>query len=181
MRCMKDVLIRLEQPEDAQPLDALLKASFPGHFEARLVRTLRQSSRLYLGMVAQQAAGLLAFLLFTPVRCPARPKARLLGLGPVAVTPAARGQGLGTRLLRAGLSAARDTGAEAVFVQGDSGFYDDFGFVPAATLGLETLWHPPGSELLIKSLQGTAPRDLGASVYFHPAFEGEGLAADTDT
>ncbi|WP_395667007.1 GNAT family N-acetyltransferase [Methylocella sp.] len=60
-----------------------------------------------------------------------------LMLGPLAVDPAYRSQGLGQRLMAEALGRARDYGHGAVILVGDAPFYAPFGFTRRLTLGLE--------------------------------------------
>jgi len=47
-----------------------------------------------------------------------------------------RGQGIGSRLVRAGLERARELGYRVATVQGDPGYYGRFGFETASARGL---------------------------------------------
>lgn len=53
-------------------------------------------------------------------------------LGPLAVDPRLRGQGLGLRLMTLGLERARELGHEIVILVGDLPYYSRFGFRRAA-------------------------------------------------
>ena len=178
MQPMTDCLVRVEQREDAPAIRALLEAAFPGHFEARLVDELRKKARPYLGLVALNASALLGHLLFTPVRCTEVPDARLFGLGPMAVDPAHQRQGIGSQLMRGGLSAARDTGAAAVFVLGHPEYYPRFGFEKASDHGLRCPWEVPDEAFMVLPLRKDGLIGLTGEIRYHPAFEGDGIAHD---
>jgi len=169
-------LIRTEQDEDRTAISRLHEAAFGRHFEARLVETLRRKARPYLGLVAIAHDELIGHLLFTPVRCAMQPEARLLGLAPMAVKPEFQKQGIGTRLIKGGLSAARDTGARAVVVLGDPAYYGRFGFTPAATHDLTCAWEVPQGAFMVQALNPPGLADLGGLISYHAAFDGEGIA-----
>ncbi|RYE66093.1 MAG: N-acetyltransferase [Oxalobacteraceae bacterium] len=56
------------------------------------------------------------------------------GLGPVAVKPDQQRQGVGTRLIEAGLDEIKALGARGCVVLGDPAYYGRFGFHPDASL-----------------------------------------------
>lgn len=173
---MTRCLVRLEQPEDQPGISALHEAAFARQFEARLVERLRQKARPYLGLVAEHRDGLLGHLLMTPVRCDALPEARLLGLAPMAVAPSEQGKGIGSQLLRGGLSAARDTGARAVVVLGEPAFYERFGFADAEPYDLHCAWEVPAGAFMVQALNAPGLEGLQGLIRYHPAFDGEGIA-----
>ena len=61
-----------------------------------------------------------------------------LTFGPVAVTPARQGQGIGGGLIRRSLEEARKLGHRAVLIYGDPGYYSRFGFLPAERFDVRT-------------------------------------------
>jgi len=171
-----DCLVRLEQRGDAGAIRAVHEAAFDTTFEARLVDRLRAKARPYLGLVATRGESVLGHILFTPVQCVASPEARLLGLAPMAVAPEWQGRGVGTRLARGGLSAARDTGALAVFVLGHADYYPRFGFAPAAARGLSCPWEVPAEAFMTRELAPGGLDGLSGEIRYHPAFDGVGIA-----
>ena len=62
---------------------------------------------------------------------------RILLLGPVAVRPCERGRGFGRDLIKAALERAKSGPWELVLVSGEADYYPKFGFVPAASFGLD--------------------------------------------
>lgn len=173
---MTGCIIRIEQEEDRTAISRLHEAAFGRHFEARLVETLRRKARPYLGLVALARDELVGHLLFTPVRCTSQPDARLLGLAPMAVAPGWQRQGIGSRLVKGGLSAARDTGARAVVVLGDPAYYGRFGFVPASGHELECAWEVPPGAFMVQPLNPPGLQGLSGLISYHGAFDGEGIA-----
>ena len=68
--------------------------------------------------------------------------ARALLLGPLAVEPELRGQGIGRALLRRSLDAARAAGWRHVFLVGERAYYEPLGFGPAAAVGVRVAGEP---------------------------------------
>jgi putative acetyltransferase len=60
-----------------------------------------------------------------------------LALAPVAVAPAAQGIGIGTAMVRELLRRSAEAGERLVVVVGEPEYYGRFGFVPAASMGIE--------------------------------------------
>lgn len=64
-------------------------------------------------------------------------KHAVAGLGPIGVLPAYQGRGVGQALMHAVLAAADALEVPLVALLGSPDYYSRFGFVPAATLGIE--------------------------------------------
>jgi predicted N-acetyltransferase YhbS len=60
-----------------------------------------------------------------------------VGLGPLAVSPDAQGQGVGKALMETVIAGAEAAGEPAIVLLGSTGYYPRFGFVPASALGIE--------------------------------------------
>ncbi len=63
-----------------------------------------------------------------------------MGLAPMAVLPERQRQGIGYRLVEAGLRILRKQDCPFVIFLGHPGFYPRFGFVPASQYGLTCQW-----------------------------------------
>jgi putative acetyltransferase len=87
-----------------------------------------------------------------------------LSLAPVSVAPHRQRSG---RLIRAGLARAAEDGWQGVFVLGDPGYYQRFGFSPARASGF-TSPHA-GPHLMVLALDGDLPATEG-KVDYAPAF-----------
>ena len=61
----------------------------------------------------------------------------LLMLGPLAVSPACQGMGLGSQLMEQALAEAQRLGHRAVFLVGDAPYYARFGFDQASAASLD--------------------------------------------
>jgi predicted N-acetyltransferase YhbS len=126
-----------ERPQDRAAVDALIDRVFgPGRYTKVSERVREIATALpEVSVLAMGAAG--------PVGC-ARMSAitvcgrRLAFLGPLAVDPVMRSQGLGATLVSQACEAAARAGLEAVLLVGDPPFFAPLGFsaAPAARIVL---------------------------------------------
>jgi predicted N-acetyltransferase YhbS len=61
----------------------------------------------------------------------------LLGLGPIAVTPRLQRQGIGSALMKETIARANAAGESGIALLGSPDYYSRFGFVPAASFGVQ--------------------------------------------
>ncbi|WP_011581518.1 MULTISPECIES: GNAT family N-acetyltransferase [Chelativorans] len=96
-------------------------------------------------------------------------------LGPLAVRPAYKNQGIGRKLLRIALQAAREVGAGVVVLVGDEPYYGPFGFkpVPSGQLAMPRPVDP--GRLLAAELKKGALAELQGMV-MHEAMSRRGPA-----
>jgi predicted N-acetyltransferase YhbS len=127
-----------EQPEHNDTIEALVAEAFGPDRLHKTVYKLRDGVEPLpeLGWVALDQAGeLQASIRYWPIAIAARWPAVLLG--PVAVRPAVQGQGMGKALIRRTLALATSLGHRICVLVGDREYYEPFGFINAAKLGLE--------------------------------------------
>ena len=132
------IAIRPEHAADRAAVFAVHASAFPTDAEARLVDRLRDAGAAVVSLVAERDGEVLGHVLLSPVCLVAADGATsaALGLAPMAVAPALQRSGIGGRLVRAALDAARGAGHAFVFVLGHPAYYPRFGFEPAARHGL---------------------------------------------
>lgn len=134
------MLIRIEIPVDAVGIDVLLRRAFGRDEEADLVQQLREDGLLTLGIVAtDDEGGVVGYAAFSPVDV-AGENRQWIGLAPLAVDKGLRRQGLGEKLIYAGLDSLNEFSYAAVVVLGDPAYYGRFGFKLAAVYGLHCRW-----------------------------------------
>ena len=130
-------------PADLSQIDLLLDAGFGTARRGRTAYRLREGALpiAALSFVARDGDALVGSLQCWPIQLRnAAGVAPLVLLGPVAVAAAAQGQGVGTRLITAALTAADASAAPPMLLIGDALYYGRFGFSAAATGG----WELPG-------------------------------------
>jgi putative acetyltransferase len=170
------MLIRRERPDDHVAIREVLAAAFadaraPGPdapVEVGLVDALRASPEWIppLALVAEGGNGAVAgYVVCTRGWVGEWPA---LGLGPLAVAPAAQARGVGSALMHAVLGAADALGEPLVALLGHTGFYPRFGFRPAAELGVDAPEPAWGAYFQARPLTAYAPRLRGAFRYAQP-------------
>ena len=167
---LPDLTIRFEREGDAAAIREVNQTAFATPAEADLVDRLRRLEASVVSLVAQDGGSLVGHILFSPVSLTGREPIPVLGLAPMAVRPDRQRQGIGSQLVRAGLDAARKTGAAAVVVVGHARFYPRFGFVPASRFGLTCEYDVPDEVFMALELVPGFLAGQGGLVQYHPAF-----------
>ena len=166
--------LRPETPADQPGVRAVHLAAFEGPDEADLVDRLRGHTFPYVSLVAVDKGRIVGHILLTPVLLPGHPRARLMGLAPMAVLPDYQRSGVGTALIAEGLRQSREAGAGAVVVLGHPDYYPRFGFVPASRHGIGCDYvaagDAPDDAFMILELQPGHLDGLGGTVEYHAAF-----------
>jgi putative acetyltransferase len=166
------VLIRDEAETDRRAIHALNRAAFGGAAEADLVDALREQVDPLISLVAEEGGTIVGHIMFSPVDLPGHPAVRIMGLAPMAVSPACQGPGIGSALVRAGLERCRELGAGAVVVLGHPDYYPRFGFSRASTFGIGCPYDAPEEALMVIELQAGQLEGALGTVHFHGAFDG---------
>lgn len=120
--------IRQPMSEDRPKIYALLQRAFPGsEYEAALVRKLHEQGRLLHEWVCIHTNKVIAYIAFSP----AYHGSDVCGLhlAPMAVAPDFQKQGVGGELLRFALR-QEAIKRQPLFVLGEPGYYQRFGFEP---------------------------------------------------
>lgn len=164
------VILRPETDADHEAVYAVHAAAFETTAEARLVTALRARARPLVSVVAEAEGAVVGHLLCSPMR-PVTPAGYVMGLAPMAVTPARQRQGIGGALVRAGLDACRALGAGAVVVLGHPSYYPRFGFVPASRFGLRCPYDVPDEVFMALELHPDALHGISGLLHYHPAFD----------
>jgi len=144
------MLMRPTIAADADAVADVHRAAFGQDLEGDLARDLMLDDGFVpsLSFVAEEDGALIGHVLLTRAwleRDDGKPDLPLLLLAPLAVVPAAQRQGVGTALVEAAVTLARESGEIAMLVFGDPALYGRFGFVPAGPLGIRTP-HPAEPE-----------------------------------
>lgn len=129
--------VRAARPDDHTAIHALVDEAF-GHHEgvADLVDDLRASGRVEVELVAEDGDEIVGHVgLERAWVDDDEAVVDVLTLSPLSVSPSRQGAGLGTRLIKAALAAARDREEGYVFLEGDPGYYGTRGFGPALDRG----------------------------------------------
>ncbi|WNG15681.1 GNAT family N-acetyltransferase [Cystobacter fuscus] len=132
-----EVLVRPEQPHEAEAIRRVNALAFGRDAEAALVDALRGAGGVTLSLVAQVDGQVVGHILFSPVEIDRGGSYDVaVGLAPMAVLPDHQRHGIGSRLIRAGLDQLRRAGHGALVVLGHPDYYPRFGFARASRFGL---------------------------------------------
>ena len=165
------MIIRRERPEDAEAIGALTAVAFEGHpysdgSEPKIIERLRRLGQLSLSLVAEDEGQIVGHVAFSPATLSGG-EGGWYGVGPISVAPSRQRGGIGSALIREGLTILKGVGAQGFALAGDPAYYRRFGF--AAVPQLQTTGVPP-EFFLVLPLHGAAPSGI---VAFHPAFFGD--------
>ncbi|KPJ77821.1 MAG: hypothetical protein AMJ54_06545 [Deltaproteobacteria bacterium SG8_13] len=135
------ITIRTEQSSDIRAVRAINEAAFGQPTEANIVDAIRAACPDALSLVAVSEDQLIGHILFSPVSIQSEKGAVTgMGLAPMAVMPAHQRQGVGSRLVEAGLEILRNSACPFVIVLGHPAYYPRFGFTPASEHHFECQW-----------------------------------------
>lgn len=165
------ITIRAETSEDISDVRRVNELAFGQAEEARLVDALRAAARTHISLVAEAEGQVVGHIFFSPVTIETEDSASsIFGLAPMAVLPGYQKQGVGSRLVREGLSECRRIGGDAVVVLGHPAYYPRFGFVPASQKGLRCEYPVPDAAFMVLELTPGGLRSAQGLVKYHPEF-----------
>lgn len=146
---MAKIEIRDEQPGEVAAIREVNRLVFPQDEEGRIVDAFRAHGAVTLSLVAIDDNVVVGRIMFSPVFVGAVQGA---GLGPMGVTPSHQRQGIGSRLVEAGIERLRSLGCPFIVLVGHPAFYPRFGFRPAVHYRLTCEWEVPAEAFMVKFL-----------------------------
>jgi len=151
------ITISPEQPEDAGAIEALLDLAFGAGRLAKASYRYRHGVKpiAELCRVARDGDEIVGAIRYWPVRIGRTGNPALL-LGPLAVNPQRRGEGIGRTLVAQTLDWAMLAGHKLVVLVGDVDYYRQFGFHPAAPHGLVMPQEKTPERLQVRELSPSA-------------------------
>jgi putative acetyltransferase len=119
--------IRPETPQDISVIEQITIAAFDGkpysdQTEHLIVSRLRAAGALTVSLVAEIEGKVVGHVAFSVVTINGE------DIGPVSVSPELQKHGIGSNLIRDGLSIIREKGAKGCVLEGDPEYYKRFGF-----------------------------------------------------
>lgn len=127
-----NVLIRSERPTDKDAIQKVTLAAFAGksysnQTEHLIINALRDDGALCLSLVAEMNGEVVGHIGFSLVMINGK-EIDWYGIGPVSVSPQYQLHGIGTKLLKDGLTNIREVGAKGCVLEGSPEYYQRFGF-----------------------------------------------------
>ena len=163
--------IRDEQPGDAVAVREVNRQAFGQDDEGRIVDALRDNGAASLSLVAVDSGAIVGHIMFSPLSVGPVVGA---GLGPMAVVPGHQRQGIGSRLVKAGIERLRSTGCPFIVVIGHPSFYPRFGFQPAAVYALTCEWDVPPEVFMVNILNPDVVGSLRGVARYRAEFSAAG-------
>jgi len=168
------VMIRPEADHDLAAIWNVNQAAFEGDAEANLVDALRDGGFAEVSLVAEINGEVVGHIIFSRITIATEVGAvDALSLAPMAVLPKYQRQGIGSRLMEAGLEACRVRGHRIVIVLGHPEFYRRFGFTAELARPLESPFGGGEAWMALELVPGALTRVEGRVEYSPPfrAFE----------
>ena len=146
---MMNLQLRRALESDSQSICNVVVAAF-GIVQGNEIRDLVSDlladpgAQPSLSLVATASGKVVGHILFTKARIKhAQRRVACAILAPLSVHPDYQNQGIGARLVKAGLSQLKEAGVELVFVLGHPGYYSKYGFSAAGIKGFDALYPIP--------------------------------------
>jgi putative acetyltransferase len=121
-----------------------------------------------LSLVATLDHRVVGHILYSPAGI--RADAMGAALGPMAVVPEHQRQGIGSRLVEAGIGRLRSAGCPFIVVVGHAHYYPRFGFGPAADYGITCEWKVPDDVFMILMLDPLRMAGIAGLAQYRPEF-----------
>jgi putative acetyltransferase len=159
--------IRGEEPRDVAAIRDVNRQAFGEDAEGQIVDALRDNGAVTASLVAVDSGAVVGHIMFSPLSVGALVGA---GLGPMAVLPSRQRQGVGSRLVKAGIERLRDNGCPFVVVLGHPEFYPRFGFERAGDYGITCAWDVPPEAFMVCVLNPAVVSGLRGLAQYRPEF-----------
>ncbi len=163
-----DVLIRPETPEDHQAIFDIIQRAFApmpyaGGDEQLLPNRFRDANILACSLVAESDSSVIGQITLTPALS-ADGSTGWYAIGPLAVEPALKHQGIGSMLMRAAIQWMREQAATGCVLVGNPDYYSRFGFRLYPDLA------PAGEPAEFYQMLSFDDLEPNHVVHFHPLF-----------
>lgn len=158
--------IRAEDPSDSDAIGDVHTHAFRRDAEARLVELLRAHHQSVISLIAVCGDEVAGHVMFSPIAIEKSPEGfRGVALGPIAVRPEFQNNGIGTKLVQAGIDGCRRAGYDVIFVLGNPDFWQRFGFAQAIKYGICSEYNAEHSFLSLEINAGMVPKIKGLVRY----------------
>jgi putative acetyltransferase len=165
------MIIREEQSGDASAIRKVQEQAFGQPQEADIVDKLRRNCHDLLSLVAVAESQIVGHILFSPIDIKSKETTlQGMSLAPMAVLPAYQRKGIGTELVREGITRLKGQGCPFVIVLGHPEYYPRFGFEPASRYRIQSEWEVPDEAFMILVLNPSAMLGVSGLAVYRPEF-----------
>jgi predicted N-acetyltransferase YhbS len=164
-----EIKIRSEEKEDYNEIRIINELAFNQKNEGKLVDDLRKKSDYnhLLSLVAETKGKIVGHILFYPIKIKNETDEFIvLSLAPMAVHPDFQNKGIGSKLVKRGLEAVKETGYDSVIVVGHPNYYPRFGFSPANKWNIKLPIECPDDVFLAIELEKDSLKNVSGLVEF---------------
>ncbi len=164
------VTVRPETSVDESAIRDVNLQAFRGPYEALLVEALRRDGLIVLSLVAEEHGAVVGHILFSRLFIDGTDGAiPAIALAPMSVMPERQRQGVGSRLIEAGLDGCRKAGERIVLVVGHPDYYPRFGFSHALVGNLRSAYE--SEAFMALELQPHALKGVSGTVRYPAPFD----------
>ena len=165
------MIIRKEEAKDIQAISELTIQAFKSmevsnQTEHFIINALRNAKALTISLVAEIDNKIVGHIAFSPVDI-SDGTGNWYGLGPVSVLPKYQKKGIGSELIKEGLSMLKALNAQGCALVGDPNYYQRFGFKNSPGLIYEGI---PQEYFMLISFSNHIPQ---GQITFHKAFSAD--------
>ena len=135
------MIIRPETAKDIHDIHTINVQAFGMPGEANIIDKLRDNCKGLLSLVAISMEKVVGHILFSPVTIEGKQGiVEGMGLAPMSVLPKMQRQGIGTQLVKTGITFLKRTQYPFIIVLGHPEYYPRFGFELASQYGIKCQW-----------------------------------------
>ena len=122
------MIIRETLPADFDDISRCILSAFQNDGEVALVRQLRADNDVVIELVAEEAGSIVGHVVVSHLSLNPSISLKCGGVAPLSVLPGHQSNGIGSRLMEAVIERSRSAELDALFLLGDPGYYQRFGF-----------------------------------------------------
>jgi putative acetyltransferase len=167
--------VRSERDKDISNIRQTIIDAFAEVKVASLVEAIRNSPNFIpeLSLVAAENGEVSGHILFSRIIIATfEQSVPALALAPLAVTPLRQRQGIGSKLVEAGLSKCRELDHSIAVVVGNPRYYERFGFQKASKFNLQSSLPFPDEAFMVLELKPGALINVIGTVMYPTYFQG---------
>jgi len=167
------MIIRPEKIDDYPSIRRINNVAFSGDTESAIIDNIRDACGEVLSLVAVEGDHIIGHIFFSPAQAHTNGKTiKGMGLGPMAVLPERQNQGIGSRLVEAGIKILSDRHYPFIIVLGHEKYYPRFGFKPASQYGLQPQWGEiPNEAFMVLFLDSSIAKHMSGTVFYRKEFD----------